>query len=136
LDISNGTGTDIIFLDFQKAFDTMPHCRLIKKLDAYGIKGKFLLWVKDFLHNRSQQVVLNGSTSKTLKVSSGVPQGSVMGPLLFLLYINDIPEQVECNISLFADDTKIYTSVKNIADSRRLQTDRFNEQSTGYLDST
>ena len=66
---------------------------------------------------------MNGSTSKTLTVSSGVPQGSVMGPVLFLLYVNDIPEQVECDISMFADDTKIHTSVKNIADSRRLQTD-------------
>jgi len=109
--MDSGTGTDIIFLDFQKAFDTVPHCRLIKKLDAYGIKGKLLLWIKDFLRNRSQQVVLNGSTSKTLTVSSGVPQGSVMGPVLFLLYVNDIPEQVECDISMFADDTKIYTSV-------------------------
>jgi len=63
--MDNGTDTDIIFLDFQKAFDTVPHCRLIKKLDAYGIKGKLLLWIKDFLHNWSQQVVLNGSTSKT-----------------------------------------------------------------------
>ena len=82
-----------------------------------------MLWIKYFLGNQSQQVVLNGLTSKALTVSSGVPQGSVMGPVLFLLYVNDIiPEQVECDISMFADNTKIYTSVKSIADSRRLAT--------------
>ena len=76
-----------------------------------------LLWIKYFLSKHSQQVVLNGTASQTMTVSSGVPQGSVMGPLLFVLYVNDLPEQVECNISVFADDTKIYTTVKDIADS-------------------
>ena len=74
-------------------------------------------------NGRSQQVVLNGLASETFVVSSGVPQGSVLGPLLFLVYVNDIPEQVECNISMFADDTKIYTAVKGIADTQRLQAD-------------
>ena len=118
--LDNGIGTDV---DFQKAFDTVPHCRLIKKLDAYGIKGSLLLWIKDFLSERTQQVVLNGSASNIFTVSGGVPQGSVMGPLLLLIYVNDIPEQVECNISMFADDTKIYTAVKTIANSQRLQAD-------------
>ena len=121
--LDNGIGTDVIFLDFQKAFDTVPHCRLIKKLDTYGIKGSLLLWIKDFFSECTQKVVLNGSASNTFTLSSGVPQGSVMGPLLFLVYVNDILEQVECNISMFADDTKIYTTVKSIADSQRLQTD-------------
>ena len=121
--LDNGFGTDVIYLDFQKAFDTVPHYRLIKKLDAYGIKSTLLLWIKDFLNGHLQQVVLNGLASRTFTVSSGVSQGLVLGPLLFLLYVNDIPEQIECNISMFADDTKIYTAVKDIADSQRLQAD-------------
>ena len=87
----------------------------MKKLDAYGIKNSLLLWIKGFLNGRWQQVVLNGS--------AGVPQGSVLGPLLFLLYVNDIVEHVKCNISMFADDTKIYTAITNVADSQRLQAD-------------
>ena len=101
----------------------MPHYRLIKKLDAYEVKSTLLLWIKDFLNGHLQQVVLNGLASRTYTVSSGVPQGSVLAPLLFLLYVNDIPEHIECNISMFADDTKIYTAVKDIADSQRLQAD-------------
>ena len=92
-------------------------------MDAYGIKSTLLLWIKDFLNGRLQQVVLNGSAFRTFTVSSGVPQGSVLGLLLFLLYVNEIPEQIECNISMFADDTKVYTAVKDIADSQRLQAD-------------
>ena len=92
----------------------MPHYRLIKKLDAYGIKSTLLLWIKDFLNGRLQQVVLNGLASRTFTVSSGVPQGSVLGPLLFLLYVNDIPEQIECNISMFADDTKFILQSKTL----------------------
>ena len=118
--LDGGTGTDVIYLDFQKAFDTVPHCRLLKKLDAYGIKGNLLLWIKSFLTNRPQQVILNGSASKTFSVSSGVPQGSVTGPLLFLVYVNNIPEQVGCNIRMFSDDTKIYTTIQDIAGSYKL----------------
>jgi len=81
----------VICLDFQKAFDKVPHRRLLRKLEAYGIKGGLLMWINNFLINRLQQVDLKGSTSKTFSVSSGVPQGSVIGPLLFLVYVNDIP---------------------------------------------
>ena len=82
-------------------------------MDAHGIKGSLLLWIQDFFSEYAQKVILNGSASNTLTVSSEVPQDSVKGPLLFLLYVNDIPEQVECNISMFAENTKIYTTVKS-----------------------
>ena len=80
----------------------------------HKIRGSLLLWIKDFLSEHTQQVVLNGSASNTFTGSSGVPQGLVMGPLLFLVYVNDIPEQVECNISMFADDTKTYTLLSKL----------------------
>jgi len=115
--LDNSVRTDVIYLDFQKAFHKVSHCRLLKKLEAYGIKGSLLMWINNFLINRVQQVGLKGSTSKTFSVSSGVPQGSVIGSLLFLVYNNDIPEHVGCSISMFADDTKIYTT-----DCRFLQT--------------
>ena len=104
--LDNNIPVDILCLDFHKAFDTVPHCRLFIKLAAYGIHGKLLDWIKSFLTNRQQKVVLNGASSKWSRVYSGVPQGSVLGPLPFNIYVNDIPSVVNSEILMFADDTK------------------------------
>ena len=115
---------DLILLDFSKAFDMVNHEKLLYKLHFYGIRGQTLQWIKSFLDNRSQSVVVNGSASSTIPVSSGVPQGSVVGPLLFLIYINDLPEHVQSSkVRLFADDTAIYLSLSNSSHSSLLQHD-------------
>ena len=108
-DILAGGGTvDIFYLDFQKAFDTVPHNRLKIKLESYGICNKTLNVISDFLDNRSFKVIVGNENSDSFSVTSGVPQGSVLGPLLFLLYINDLPEKVRNHVSLFADDLKMH----------------------------
>jgi len=95
---------DAILLDFSKAFDKVPHQRLLLKLKHYGIRDNTLQWIQHFLQDRTQQVLLDGSHSTTCYVDSGVPQGTVLGPLLFLLFINYLPDIVKSNAPLFADD--------------------------------
>ena len=118
-----GEPVDVIYLDFRKAFDTVPHQRLLKKLEHYGIGGKLLAWLREFLVGRKQRVVVNGVKSEWAEVSSGIPQGSVLGPLLFIIFINDMPETVSNTCKLFADDAKLYGSVKSQEGCQSLQED-------------
>jgi hypothetical protein len=106
--LDNKLGTDAIYLDFANAFDTVPHNRLKLKLRNAGIRGNVLRWIVSFLNNRRQKVVLPGGSSSWMNVTSGVPQGSILGPILFLLYVNDLPDCVNSTAKLFADDTKLY----------------------------
>ena len=115
--------TDIIVLDFSKAFDKVPHRRLLHKLENYGVRGTTLRWISSFLSGRSQRVVVDGAESQWGSVDSGVPQGSVLGPLLFLTHINDLPEVVQSNCRLFADDCLLYRAIKSREDQLKLQQD-------------
>ena len=114
---------DMIILDFSKAFDTVPHNRLLNKLDRYGIRNKTHTWISNFLKYRKQRVVIGGEHSTWTQVMSGVPQGTVLGPLLFLTYINDLPNNINSSIRLFADDCVLYREIKNAIDSQELQKD-------------
>ena len=110
-DIDNGVFGCGVFIDLQKAFDTVNHSILLKKLEHYGIKGVELSWFSSYLSKRKQFVSVNGSISDYLKVSCGVPRGSVLGPLLFLIYINDLPSVSKVlSFYVFADDTNIFYS--------------------------
>ena len=105
--LDNNLQVDTVYLDFKNAFDSVPHKRLVKKLEGYGIKGSLLLWLKNFLKQRQQRVVINGNLSKWTDALSGIPQGSILGPILFILYINDLPGVVGSVCKLFADDCKL-----------------------------
>ena len=120
---SAGRQTDIILLDFSKAFDKVNHSKLIWKLHQYGIRGHVLSWIRAFLGSRSQRVVIDGEESESIPVTSGVPQGSVLGPILFLVYINDLPDEVRSQVRLFADDTALYLTLESEDDSSTLQSD-------------
>ena len=122
LELDNDIPLDACYLDFRKAFDTVPHARLINKLKSYNINGPVLNWITSFLSDRVQFVKINNSMSKYLDVTSGVPQGSVLGPTLFIYFINDLPNIIKhSKVKVFADDTKIYNSINDVNDTKCLQ---------------
>ena len=112
---------DLILLDFSKAFDKVNHSKLILKLHTYGIWNSTLRWINAFLNNRAQRVVFEGEESDSVPVRSGVPQCSVLDPILFLVYIDDLPQDIVSQV--FADDTAIYLTLETEHDSDILQKD-------------
>jgi len=127
--LDEGYGVDVIFLDYRKAFDSVPHKRLREKLRTFGLNEKLVAWTAEFLKDRKMRVRVNGSFSNWAEVFSGVPQGSVLGPLLFLLFVNDLPNVIKSHIRMFADDTKIWRTIKDDTDSIWLQQDLDNMES-------
>jgi hypothetical protein len=121
--LDSGEPVDVIYLDFQKAFDKVPHERLLSKLKAIGINGKLLRWIRQWLTGRKQRVVINGVMSDWQEVLSGIPQGSILGPLLFIIFINDIDQGITSKILKFADDTKLLGGVKSEEDLESLRKD-------------
>ena len=122
--LDNGDQVDTVYLDMSKAFDKVSHSKLLKRLRDLGIGGKLLNWFESYLHNRLQKVTALGVSSQTLHVTSGVPQGSILGPVLFLLHVNTLPDAVHSTeIATFADDTKIYKTVRSPGDTQLLHKD-------------
>ena len=121
--IDEGSPVDIIYLDFQKAFDKVPHQRLLLKLKSHGIGDGIIDWIEQWLTDRRQRVVVDGEVSNWKSALSWVPQGSVFGPLLFLIYINDLDDNITSNILKFADDKKVFRKVNNDGDKQHLQND-------------
>ena len=118
-----GGQVNTFILDFEKTFDTPPHVRLKCKLLGYGISGKTLVWIDSFLCNRQQRVVFSGAKLQWAPVLCGVPQETVLDPLLFSLYINDFMVGIESEILLFADDFVCYRQIDSIEDASKIQND-------------
>ena len=121
--LDNGQSVDVIFIDFSKAFDKVSHLGLMQKLSSFGITGAIQEWIGSFLCDRRQRVRVNGTLSEWKPVKSGVPQGTILGPLLFLLYINELPLLLKSSTLLFADDVKIWRTIRNETDRCYLQAD-------------
>ena len=114
ISLANHKSITIAYVDFQRAFDSISHTKLLHKLTSYGISGNLYLWIEAFLHNRTQAVRVGTSISTTYTIISGVPLGSVLGPLLFNLFINDLADLFDpntCTTKLFADDLKLFTEI-------------------------
>ena len=114
---------DVVYLDFQKAFDKVPHQRLLLKLKAHGIFNDVINWIEKWLTHRTQRVIVDGEISNWKSVLSGVPQRSVLGPTLFLIYINDLEDDISSKVLKFADDTKVFRKVTNVTDKQSLLDD-------------
>ena len=126
-----GKQIDVIYLDMSKAFDKVSHVRLLHRLREFGFGGNLLMWFNSYLKNRRQQTTVLGVTSTALPMTSGVPQGSILGPLLFLLYTNDLSSSiVNSNVAAFADDTKIFKVINSTTDAMLLQNDLLNFNSS------
>jgi hypothetical protein len=124
LAVSRNKPVDVAYLDLAKAFDSVSHAKLIHKLKSYGIRGSLLMWIESFLSNRQQRVIVENSKSNPIQVISGVPQGTILGPLLFIIYINDVVDVVQFSkVKLYADDSKVYSQIESDIDSARLQED-------------
>ena len=115
--------TDVLYLDLVKAFDSVDHETLLKKLSSYGVTGPLLNWFNNYLLERHQRVIVDGVASRWTPVTSGVPQRSILGPLLFVIFINDLPDVIPCetHAAIYADDTKIFRYILNVSDCESQQ---------------
>ncbi len=126
-ELDRGNQIDVLYLDMSKAFDKVSHAKLLHRLRQFGFGGNILKWFRSYLNNRHQRTTILGATSKSLPVASGVPQGSILVPLLFLLYEDHLSNAVRAsNIATFADDTKIFRTISSNSDAVALQTDLTN----------
>lgn len=123
--LDDGDPVDVVYTDFQKAFDRVPHQRLLSKVKAYGFDGEVFGWLCDFLSDRKQRVNRNGEKSDWVEVTSGIPQGSVLGPLLFVIFINDMPALIRCLMRMFADDAKMFYPVPTTRECEIVQADLY-----------
>ena len=123
--LDNNRQVDVLYLDFSKAFDSVDHAILLQKLQLHDINGSLLRWFDSYLNDRQQRVVIEGAASSWSPVSSGVPQGSILGPLLFVIFINDLPDNLSSstNSSLYADDSKLYSKIRSVDNCQSLQED-------------